>query len=484
MLENQEFVSLSQLKKKVISSFFSLTARQIFLRALSFITLNIILAKVLPVETLGIFNIATSIITFFAFFSDVGLAASLIQKKEEVKKEDIVTTFTIQTVIVGFLSLIIILIAPLLGEFYKLNQDGVWLIRILGLGFLLTSLKVVPSVLMERRLNFKPIITVELIETLIFNTLLITLTFQNFGIWAFSLAVLARSIMGVFLIYILVPVKIGLGIEKEAAKKLLSFGVPFQLNSLLAVLKDRLVPLVVANMVGPSGVGYITWAQNMALLPLEFMNIVIRIVFPAFSRLQDNKQVLSKAVEKALFTIALVVFPVLFGIGAILPSLISQVVTSKWQPALISFYLFAFATYWAVISTTLTNTLNAVGQVRTTLKLMVMWTALEWILTPTIVYFYGFQGVGISSFLISFSSAITIILVKRILPVKILEAITIPTFCSLFMGLSVFLLSNLFVRSKLELFGVILAGVLIYLGTIFLFAKERISADLKTLRNG
>lgn len=89
-------LSYTEIKKRVVSSFMSLTVRQIILRAIAFVSLNIILAKILPVETLGIFNIATAVITFFAFFSDVGLAASLIQKKEEVTHEDIKTVFTIQ----------------------------------------------------------------------------------------------------------------------------------------------------------------------------------------------------------------------------------------------------------------------------------------------------------------------------------------------------------------------------------------------------
>src|SRR5687768_6767835 len=123
-------LTLKDIKKRVKRSFISLTVRQILLRFIGFITINIILAKVLPVETLGIFNIATAIVTFFAFFSDVGLAASLIQKKESVNTADITTTFTIQQILVGILSILIVILAPSLGAFYSLNTDGVWLIRI------------------------------------------------------------------------------------------------------------------------------------------------------------------------------------------------------------------------------------------------------------------------------------------------------------------------------------------------------------------
>lgn len=477
-----EKITIEEIKKRVKKSFFSLLARQVLLRIIGFVTINIVLAKILPVETLGIFNIATGIITFFAFFSDVGLAASLIQKKEELKNEDISTTFTIQVIIVGILSLAIFLSAPYFGNLYNLNSDGVWLIRILGISFFLTSLKVTPSVLLERNLRFNPLVFVEVVETLVFNILLIFLVYQGKGIWSFSIATLVKGMVGVVIIYAVAPVRVGLGIEKEAARKLLSFGLPFQANNLLALVKDRLVPLVIARMVGATGIGYITWSQNLAFLPLEFMNIITRITFPAFSRLQSDSQSLSRAVEKSLFITALVVYPTLFGIGAILPSLVTYVVSSKWQPAVNSFYLFAFSTYWAVMSTTFTNTLNAIGKIKITLKLMVMWTVLTWVLTPILTLSFGFIGVALASFIISFSSVVTIILVKRILVVNILGAISIPTLASLAMGVLVYFYAQFLVRDKLTLIGAILIGVIFYSLIIYLFAKDKIINDYKSLK--
>src|SRR5581483_10919384 len=154
------------------------------------------------------------------------------------------------------------------------------------------------------------------------------------GIWAFAYASLARTIIGVILIYILAPVKPGVGIHRDSAKSLLSFGVPAQLNSILALLKDRLVPLIVANIVGLNGFGLISWAENTALAPLEAITGINRISFPVFSRLQDEKKALEKGVETTLFVTALVIFPLIFGLMAVVPSIVAYVATKQWQPAL------------------------------------------------------------------------------------------------------------------------------------------------------
>lgn len=481
-MEHNESLTLDEIKKRVTSSFFSLTFRQIALRSIGFISINIILIRLLPLETIGIFNIANSIITFFAFFADVGLGASLIQKRGKVEHEDIKTTFTIQQLLVLVISLIIIAGAPYYATYYGMDESGIWLIRALGVSFLITSLKVIPAVLLERELRFQPLVMAEIFENIVFNLLLIVLVIQGFGIWSFSIAAVARAITGVVTIFILAPVRLGIGINALSARAILSYGIPFQLNSVLALIKDRLVPLVIAGMVGPIGISYITWSQSVAFLPLEIMQVVIRITFPAFSRLQDNTAALTKAVEKSLFVTSLAVFPFIFGLGAILPFIIIHLTSTKVQPALSSFYLFAFSTYWAVISTTLTNVLNAIGKIQVTLKLMIFWTILTWLLTPLLVWKYGFLGVSIASFIISFTSVLTIVSVKRFLNIQILNSIFLPTFASTVMAIIVYIFSLLFVTNALGIGFAVLLGIGIYSGIIFFFAKQRILQDLKSLR--
>lgn len=483
MDEKKDAPAINDIKKKTVKAFFSLTARQVVLRAMGFITINVVLAGILHPSVLGIFNIAQSLLTFFAYFSDIGLAASLIQKKDAITASDIKTTFTIQQILVTILSIILIFFAPQIAGFYELDSSGMWLIRALAFSFLLTSLKVIPSVMLERELNFRPLVLVEIFENLTYNVLLIYFAFAGYGLWAFTIAVLVRSVVGVVLIYWYAPVPIRIGIEKEAAKGLLRFGIPFQLNSILALLKDRLVPLVIAKMIGTTGMGFVTWSQGLTLLTLEIMSVIIRITFPAFSRLQHDKQSLAVAANRSLFVTTLFVYPALFGMGAILPTLVHEVINPVWEPAIPSFYLFAVSTYWAVISTTLTNLLNAMGHIKTTLKLMVMWTVLTWVVTPILVSWYGFIGVGLASFVISFSSAFTIVLAKRVLDLKVFDAILIPTVASAIMGLIVFILCNQFVQNWYSLIAVIIVGVMVYGCTLFIIAKDKIIADIKNLKS-
>ncbi len=475
-------MNIELVSKKLISGFLTLTFRRAALYTVRFFTINIILARILSPSTIGVFNIANSILAFFSYFSDIGLAAAIIQKKE-LSEEDLKTTFTIQEILSLLISLIVFLAAEALAKFYGLDLSSVWLIRALALGFFLTSLKVLPSVLLERELNFGKLVFVEIMETTAFSGALIWFSYQNFGVNAFSFSVLAQSLVGVILIYLIAPWRVRLGFSKEAAKSLLNFGVPFQLNSMLALLKDRLVPLVIARMVGPTGVGYITWAQNLAFMPLEIMNIMTRITFPAFSRLQDDKQALKHTLEKSLFFTSLFLYPLLFGLLAVSPSLVKYVVSSKWQPALPLIYLFALGAFWATFSSPFTNFLNAIGKIKITLRLMVMWTVLEWLLTPVLTIYLNYYGVAVASALISFSSIIPVIIIKRIVDVRILENTWRPLLASALMALITYLLAQNFVYNFPALLVVVLIGGVIYLLLMFLLTGEKLVSSLKEIKD-
>lgn len=475
-------LNVQTISKRAIKGAFSLTLRRVALQAISFLTINIILARILPVSTLGIFNIGAAIIAFFSFFSDIGLAAAIIQKKE-ITREDLKTTFSIQQLLVIFITVVVFIFAPFFANFYELGEGGTWLIRALALAFLLTSFKVIPSVLLERDLRFNPLVTVEILETLVFNILLIILSKMGFGLAAFSVAAVARSFSGVILIYLIAPWKIGIGIFKGSAKSLLAFGVPFQLNAILALLKDRLVPLVVARIIGTAGMGYVTWAQNLAFLPLEVMNIIIRVTFPTLSRLQDEKLGLKIALEKSLFATCVFLYPILFGMLALAPSVVQHVVSPKWQPALPAFYLFSLATFWATLSTTFTNTLNAIGQIKITLKLMIFWTILTWILTPIFTFYFGFIGVAISSAIISMTSILTIILVKRFVAVAIWNNIWQPLVSSALMSVLVFYLSKVLVSNIWTLLLVIFLGGIIYTSLLFAVARKKIMESFRGVKD-
>ena len=159
------------------------------------------------------------------------------------------------------------------------------------------------------------------------------------------------------------------------------------------------------------------------------------VTFPTFSRLQNHPTMLTKAIEKSLYFISLTIFPMLITICLFINPIVAMIAKyHKWEPALPSLILFTLSIGWSAISTPLTNTLNAIGQINATLKLMLIWTALTWILTPLLVWWLGFPGVAWSALLISFSSFLSIREVKKFVQVRVWAQVRQPLAAAVLMA--------------------------------------------------
>jgi O-antigen/teichoic acid export membrane protein len=64
-----------------------------------------------------------------------------------------------------------------------------------------------------------------------------------------------------------------------------------------------------------------------------------------------------------------------------------------------------------------------------------MWTGLTWLITPLMIYWFGFNGVALSSFVISWSSIFSVIYVKKVVPIDFWEQVRDPLIAAIAMGL-------------------------------------------------
>jgi O-antigen/teichoic acid export membrane protein len=472
-------IDLEMVKKRSMSGVLSLISRSFLIQAIAFAS-NLLLTIFLDPKTFGIFFLVSAFINFFTYFSDVGLAAALIQKKEKLDLKDLRTTFTIQQVLVFSLLLAIFLLSPWVKNLYGLSQSAILLFYALGFSFFLSSLKTIPSILLERNLKFNLLIIPQVLETLVFNLLAVFLAWRGFGLASFTWAVLARGTVGLIAIYLIAPWKVGFAFSRQSLSRLLRFGLPYQANTLVAVLKDDLMTIFLGRIIGPLGLGYLGWAKKWAEQPLRFlMDNVTKVAFPAFSRLQDEKALLRKAVEKALFFLSFSTFPILIGFAVIASDLVKIIPRYlKWQPALLALYLYSFNSLWATVSTSMTNLLNAIGLIKKTFKLMIMWLVLSWVLMPVLGIKFGYNGVAAATAIIALSSSIAIYFVYQEIKFDLLGSVVKPLLAAGIMGTFLYFFRPSFSSLTLSLLGRILAGSVIYFLVSYFFFGQTLLKDI------
>ncbi|MBI4130361.1 oligosaccharide flippase family protein [Candidatus Roizmanbacteria bacterium] len=470
------------LKKRSVKGVVALISRSALQSLISFIGLFFLTFFLLP-ETFGVFYVVSAAVAFLNYFSDIGLGAALIQKKEEITREDLVTTFTIQQLVVLTLSLVALLLSGYIASFYRLSAPGTLLFQALVVSFFLSSLKTIPSILLERKLAFDRLVIPQILEVLVFYGVAVYGAWKGWELASFTYAVIFRGIVGLVSLYMIEPWMPSVSLHMNSAKQLLSFGVPFQLNSILALIKDDLFTLYLGRVLPFAQVGYIGWAKRWSEAPLRLiMDNVVRVTFPTYSRLQAHPEKLEKAINKAIFFLMLFIIPLSIGMLFLVNPFIELIPRyEKWLPAIPSFYLFVIASAIAGLSTPLINALNAIGKIGISLRFMVFWTAFIWIVTPLVIPFFGFHAVAGVAALMSTAIVAVIAVSRKYVRFSLKEQCLPAALASLPMGAFLYWAQGIFPPSIFSLILLILCGSFIYCMILLLFFRKKVMDEVNEI---
>jgi len=468
---------IETIKKKSTVGIIFLSLRNFLIQSISAIG-YFLLTFFMGVAEAGLFDIVNEIVSIFGYFSDLGFVAALIQKKDKPKKKEMQTAFTFQQIIV-FLSLLLIFITyPTIKANRGYGSKETWLLIALCFSFLTSSLRTIPSVLLERNLKFNTISIVAIIENALYYLIAVILASRGFGSYSYVIAIFVRSTFSLIAYYSLSPWPIGFSFSVNSVKNLFAFGIPYQLNSLIAMIKDRASNVFVAGIIGRQAYAFLGWGQKIPRYSLSLMDAVMKVTFPAISRLQNNKDFVKKYLEKSIFFIALVSFPLLAGSALISKDLINLIPKyTKWLPALSSLYVFSATFAISSLTSPLVNAFNATGNIKLTTKLMIMWTVLTWAFLPTLSYFYGLNGALVANLIINLSSFIVWYLAKTKFDLSVLTHIKKTVLATFLMIFSVIIFNNLLTFNLLPLKIIlnITLAVATYILCHYLISKKEIS---------
>jgi PST family polysaccharide transporter len=340
-----------------------LMGRQLLLQILTF-SGGVVLARTLGPGPFGLYAICSVLVGVFALVGDFGLAPSFVQRKAELTPLDLQVGFTLQQALTTIIVVALVSAAPLLGRcLYPDQPDVVWLIRALSLNLYLAGWRTMSALQLERELKFDRLAKIEVLEVLVFQVLAVGLSLLGCGTWSLIAASLAQGVLGTTLIYMAAPWTVRLRWDAAIIRQLLRYGLPFQLQTALNAAGGWIAPLVIGRQVGPVGVGYLTWASSNGRKPLMVTDNIMRVAFPHFSRLQDDRAEVERLVIRYL-TFSLVPAGLWFaGLFACCPSAVRLVYAEKWVPATPALLLYAAVLPLDMLSWIVAVTLNGLGEV-------------------------------------------------------------------------------------------------------------------------
>ncbi len=396
----------SAVQRRTLGAILSMGGREFAVKALAFGGW-IALARLLDPPTFGLFAVASFALSLFVLVSEVGLGASLV-RQGDVSNDDLSALFTYQLAWCASISLLAILASIFLSGPLALG-DLSSIVWALALSFLLISLRTAPSIIAQRKLTYAPIVVSDVASQVAYWLVAIATALAGWGVWSVVASALAFSLTNTLVLYARVAWLPALNFRWRSIHSGAAFSLSYQGQQGASLAKYAMLPLLGGLSAGGAGVGYITWAHQVAVIPIQLIQLISRVSFPALSRLQHDPAAFASTLRSLLKWTCLLTFPacaLLIGLG---PQVIEYVYGPRWLPALAPFYIFTINTAINVPVGILTPALYSLGRGGKAFRLLLIMLILTWL--PGIAL--ALSGVGLeapaTAFLIGMLAALYIV---------------------------------------------------------------------------
>lgn len=339
-LEEAEDAALAKLARRGVRL---LLGRQAAMQVLG-LGAGIVLARLLGPAEFGAYAIVTFAVGVLSAAGDLGIAPAMVQRRDEPTDLQLQVAVTLQLILATAAVAVTWMLSGWIARLFPVtSRDTALQMDVFALTLYGAAFRSVGVARLERSLTYAPVARCEVAETAIFHLTSVGLALCGARCWSFVAAAIARAILGPVLLFLSAPWPFRPRLEAREACALLRDGIPFQCGILLNALGGWATPAVVGGVAGAEAVGLLGNASANANRPLLFVEAIMRISFPHFSRLQADETRLRATVARYLAS--LVAFTslwaaVIWGVG---PCMIEVVYSAKWLPAAPAMAVFAAA---------------------------------------------------------------------------------------------------------------------------------------------
>jgi len=455
------------------------TAASQLAQMLMSVLISAILARLLTPSDFGLIAMVLVFSNFVAIFSGFGLQSAIVQKKE-VSDEALSSIFWINVGLGALLTLALAASAPLIAAFYS-QPRLTPLVVLISTTFFIASFCNVPFALLTKRMNFKAIGIIGICSIGISGPIAIFLAFSGYGVWSLAwLTVLTSIFTTVFtFVYARWVPRLLLGLRH--VRGMLRYGANLTGASFVTYFAQNMDNLLVGRFLGSASLGFYNLAYNLLVLPISNISGVVgRVMFPALSIIQHDKQLVRHAYVRANRYIGAISFPLMIWVLVAAPQLIRVVYGPKWVSVIPLIQIFALAGLEQSIAVNVAWLFTSQGRTDMMFKLSIFTTV-----AVLISFVVGLRG-GVEGVVIAYTVALYLTaypvfaIAFRLVDMKVKEALA-PlwsiTLAAFTLGIVAFLLQislgKLGVSQDLTILTIVTAAsLLIYSVVLFLLDKE------------
>lgn len=360
---------------------------------------TIVLARLLTPAEFGIVGFATIITDYLDTLQGLGVGEALIQRKTRIE-EAANATFVISIVTGAALFGLGVLLAPVAASFF--NQPLVTpLLSVLAASYLFSSLGTVHDALLVKQLDFKQRTKPLVIRAFFKAVTSIGLAYAGYGVWALVFGQLASSISGTVTLWWIDSWRPSRRWDRRVAREVLGFGSQIILMGFLGNIEVNLDYLIIGKRLGEVALGLYTLAfRAPELLIINLVSVIADVAFPAFSKIQDDRPGLRRAILTGMHYIAIVAVPAGVGLAILSAPFIQTFYTDKWAGAIRSMQALALYASARAVTYNVGDVYKAIGRADV-LNLLTMGTLVVLVPAMWVGADYGIFGVSVAHLVVS-----------------------------------------------------------------------------------
>ena len=288
-------------------------------------------AHIIEPHQFGLLTISMLVIMIADTVSDFGISNSIIQRKD-ISEVELSTLYWLNVLIGLSVFVLVFIFSGTISQL--LNQPEIQpLIQTLAFAFIIIPHGQQFRALLQKELEFSKIGLVETTSILIgFVITMCSAFYYPFAItaiWGYLCMSISKTFM--FAVIGRKIYKPSLRFKFSSISSNIKFGAYLTADALVNQLNSNIATVILSRTLGAVIAGGYNLAYNVAVLPPSRLNpILTRVLFPAFSKIQDDKEKLRQNFYKLLSFVGLINFPVLLGLLVVSNNFVITIFGEKW----------------------------------------------------------------------------------------------------------------------------------------------------------
>jgi O-antigen/teichoic acid export membrane protein len=331
--------------------------------ALLKVVVLVLLTRLLSPADFGIVGAALVVISFSLNFAQLGLGPALVQRPV-LEPRHTSTAFVASTVFGLTVGAIIWLAAPLIAQFFRMEQLTP-VVHWLALVFPIAGISTVPDSLLTRDLRFRLIANREVVAYgLGYGVVGVSLALLGWGVWALVTAHLAQMTMRAAIMLRAAPPFLRARPTWASFVELMEYGVGQSVARLGVILANQLDNLVVGRWLGAVALGLYSRAYQLMSVPTSLLGDVLdKVLFPTMARVQDDPRRLGSAYLQGVAVMALLMLPIGVVAAVLAHDLVVVAFGSRWEALVPAFQVLVLGMMFRTSSRMSESLSRATGRV-------------------------------------------------------------------------------------------------------------------------